>query len=197
MPKKYEIGRIKAALAVFNAARTAEIEKPPKTLRPTEWASIAAGGASRDIIYKWQKKDWSQEELVDRIEKREGRRVLSEDQEKLLLGFATSMRASLEPVTLSQLSDFCASYFNKKISKSTFSRCLKGNSFSYQRVMPRNSRMISEEVVDEAIEVIEEIRSYNYPPSRIISMDETGLWSNVTAPKTYHFKNWCVFHSSS
>lgn len=51
--------------------------------------------------------------------------------------------------------------------------------------------MTSEEVVNDALDCIEEIRSYNFPPHRIICMDETGLWSNVTKPKTYHFKNWC------
>lgn len=50
--------------------------------------------------------------------------------------------------------------------------------------------MTSEEVVDDAISAIEEIRSYDFPPHRIIAMDETGLWSNVAKPKTYHFKNW-------
>jgi hypothetical protein len=57
--------------------------------------------------------------------------------------------------------------------------------------------MISEEVVDDAITFIHVIRSYGFPPSRIISMDETGLWSNVTKPTTYHFKNWCDIIKSS
>jgi hypothetical protein len=45
-------------------------------------------------------------------------------------------------------------------------------------------------VVEDALSAIEEIRSFGFPPHRIIAMDETGLWSNITAPKTYHFKNW-------
>ena len=52
--------------------------------------------------------------------------------------------------------------------------------------------MISPEVVDDALSLIEEIRSYNFPPHRIISMDETGVWSNGTQRLTFHFKNWCV-----
>jgi len=50
--------------------------------------------------------------------------------------------------------------------------------------------MVSLEVVEDAPAAIEEVRSYGFPPHRIIAMDETGLWSNVTSPKTYHFKNW-------
>lgn len=197
MPKKYHIERKKAAVAVFKAARTARVQMPRKHLRPIELASIAAGGASRDQIYEWVKIDRSEEGFVDRIEKREDRRSLSENQEKLLLGFATSMRASLEPVKLLQLSNFCESFLNKKVSNSSISRSMNGKGFSSQKVMSRNSRMVSEEVVDEALAVIAQIRSYNYPPSRIISMDETGLWSNVTEPQTYHFKNWRGFIPSS
>ena len=62
--------------------------------------------------------------------------------------------------------------------------------FSSQRALGRAARLTSEEVVADAIDAIEQTRSYNYPPHRIIAMDETGLWSNVAAPKTYHFRNW-------
>jgi hypothetical protein len=64
------------------------------------------------------------------------------------------------------------------------------NGFSSQQAMTRSSRVTTEEVVDDAISALEEIRSYNFPPHRIICMDETGLWSNVTQPRTYHFKHW-------
>lgn len=67
---------------------------------------------------------------------------------------------------------------------------MKENGFSSQKTLSRNSRMVHSEVVDDAIEALQQIHSFNFPPERIIAMDETGLWSNVSAPRTYHYKNW-------
>jgi hypothetical protein len=116
--------------------------------------------------------------------------VLNEDKEMLLVGFATSRRSVLEPVSLEVLQQFCDSYLNVKPSLATMSRIMARHGFSSQNALKRNSRMTSEEVVEDAVDALEQIRSYNYPPHRILCMDETGLWSNVAAPKTYHFRNW-------
>ena len=56
--------------------------------------------------------------------------------------------------------------------------------------------MVGEEVVQAAIEAIEEIRSHDFPPHRILCMDETGVWSNAVDPRTYHFVNWYVISIS-
>ena len=117
---------------------------------------------------------------------------MSDDEEGLLVGFATSRRSVLEPVSLAILSQFCESYLSAKPSLATLSNIMLRNGFSSQKALKRNSRMTSEDVVGDAIDALEEIRSFNFPPHRILCMDETGLWSNVTAPKTYHFRNWCV-----
>jgi hypothetical protein len=45
-------------------------------------------------------------------------------------------------------------------------------------------------VVDDSIAFLEEVRSYKYSLDRIIVMDETGLWSNVVAPRTLHPVGW-------
>jgi hypothetical protein len=67
---------------------------------------------------------------------------------------------------------------------------MEGNGFSSQKVMARSSRIASPEVVDAALDSVLEIRSYEFLPHRILFMDETGLWSNVVAPRTFHFLNW-------
>lgn len=49
--------------------------------------------------------------------------------------------------------------------------------------------MTTQKVVDDAITFLKEVRSYKYSLDRILIMDETGLWSNVAAPRTLHFIN--------
>jgi transposase len=187
----YNIHQKRAAVAVYQAAKDFRKEEDRNSIDPIFIASVAAGGASRRQIFQWLKQDLSDEALDIREETRGRPSVLAEDQENLLVGFAASSRSSLESVSLQMLRQFCKSYLNVTLSNSTLSRIMTEHGFSSQKALTRNSRMTSEEVVDEALEAIEEIRSYNFPPHRIICMDETGLWSNVTKPKPYHFKNWC------
>jgi hypothetical protein len=192
----YNIHRKRAAVDVYRAAKRFCKEAAQNSIDPLFIASVAAGGASRTRIFEWLKQDLSDEAQEVRDETRGRPSILSDDQEQLLVGFAVSIRSSLESVSLQTLSQFCKSYFSLTLSHSTLSRIMTEHCFSSQKAMTRNSRMTSEEVVDDALSAIEEIRSYKFPPHRIICMDETGLWSNVTKPKTYHFKNWCVIAQS-
>lgn len=117
--------------------------------------------------------------------------MFSVEQEALLIGFASHTRISLKPCNLSSLQLFCESYLKLKPSFATLSRIMNAHDLTSQKALGRTTRLVSEDVVDAALAAIEDIRVYDYPPHRIICMDETGLWSNVTQPKTYHFKNWC------
>jgi hypothetical protein len=192
----YPLERKRAAVDVFRAAKRLRTEHGATWLNPASLASVAAGGASQARIYEWLKSDLSEEAQQQHEEARGRLRVLSEDQESLLVGFAISTRTSQQPLALTDLERFCASFLGTSPSKPTLSRIMSEHGFTSQKALSRNSRMVSPEVVEDALAAIEEIRSFGFPPHRIIAMDETGLWSNVTAPKTYHFKNWsAIAHS--
>lgn len=188
--KHYALERKRAAVEVFRAAKRLRTEHGAKWLSPTSLASVAAGGASQRQIYEWLKSDLSEEVQQQEEETRGRPRALSEDHEALLVGFAISTRTSLQPLALTDLARFSTSYLSTSPSKPTLSRIMSEHGFTSQKALSRNSRMVSPEVVEDALSAIEEIRSFGFPPHRIIAMDETGLWSNITAPKTYHFKNW-------
>lgn len=180
----------RAAVDVFKWAQEKKKQFGVEWLDPIEVASVAARGASRSSVYAWMERLEEGLSLEQHEEKRGRPRSLTEDQESLLVGFATTRRSNLEPVTLDDIKHFCDSYLTETISKPSISRIMNDHGFSSQRTMARGSRMVTQEVVEDALLAIEEIRSYNFPPHRVIVMDETGLWSNVTKPKTYHFVNW-------
>lgn len=188
--KHYSLERKRAAVDVFRSVKRLRTERDANWLDPTFLASVTAGGASKTQLYEWLKSDLTEDAQQQHEENRGRTRVLSEDHEALLVGFAVSTRSSLRPVILMDLKRFCCSYLSTSSSLSTLSRIMAEHGFSSQKTLNRNSRMVSQEVVEDALAAIEEIRSYDFPPHRIICMDETGLWSNVSAPKTYHFKNW-------
>lgn len=193
----YHIERKRAAVAVYEEAKRIIKEGDKNSLDPMSLASAAAGGASERRIYAWLKEDLSIEAEENKIEARGRPSILTEDQEKLIIGFAAYTRSNLKPLALKTIVQFTKSYLNLTLSNATISRLMTDHGFSSQQTMARNSRMTSDEVVEDAIDFIEEVRSYKMPPDKILAMDETGLWSNVTKPRTYHFKNWYVFFQIS
>jgi hypothetical protein len=188
----FHIERKRAATEVYRALKLLSEEKGEIPISPIRLASIAAGGASPRQIYRWLNEDLTDEGQTLKKSQKGPYPLLSDDQELLVVGFTISCRLSLVPVTLSSLSDFCKSYLNLEVSNSKLSRIMNRHGFSNQKVLGRNSRMVDEKVVEDALAAVEEIRSFNFPPELIISMDETGLWSNVINPRTYHFKSWCA-----
>jgi hypothetical protein len=188
--KHYSIDRKRAAVEVYAEAVKRIAEGGKNSLTPMSLASAAAGGAAPQRIYAWLKEDLSVEAEEARIETRGSASILTEDQEKLLVGFGASTRVELQPLSLKSLGGFAKSYLHVTLSNATISRIMSRHGFSSQQAMARNSRMTTEDVVDDSIDFIEEVRSYKFSPDRILAMDETGLWSNVTKPRTFHFKNW-------
>ena len=52
---------------------------------------------------------------------------------------------------------------------------------NHDKVIP----LVSDQVVDDAMKAIVELRGRGYAPEHTYVMDETGLWSNVMQPHTY------------
>lgn len=186
----YSLDRKRAAVDVFRHVKRFKSGERAKYPSARELSSVAAGGASESQIYEWLQQDLSIDAQEHRAERRGSAPLLSQTQVSLLLGFACSLRSSLRPVFLNTLKQFCHSHLSKTPSLSTLSRIMTEHGFSSQKAMSRNSRMVDPMTLDDALSAIEEIRSYGYPPDQMLFMDETGLWSNVTAPRTYHFAGW-------
>jgi hypothetical protein len=186
----YSLNQKRAAVEVYRYAKRLKDNHEEKSINPEELALIAAGGASRSSLFDWLNTNLDSEDEDSPEETRGRHRSLTLDQEHLLVGFACWARIGLQNVSLEILTNFCISHLDASPSLPTISRIMYSYGFSSQKSLARNSRMISLQVVEDALQAIDEIRSFNFPPHRIIAMDETGLWSNVTSPRTYHFKNW-------
>jgi hypothetical protein len=190
--KHYSLDRKRAACDVYRAALEAKSVNPKFSLSPMSLASTAAGGASKREIFRWLKEDLSDDAIESREEDRGRHPLYSDDQLRLLIGHAVEQRSLHRAVHLKALLNFSKSYLGVVASNATISEIMKNHGFSSQKSRKRNSRMVSEEVVQAAVEAIEEIRSYDFPPHRILCMDETGVWSNTVTPRTYNFVNWCA-----
>ena len=177
-------------MEIYREAKRLKKDDSLISVTPMHLAQIASGGADRSQIFRWLNQNLNEESNESEYETRGRLPVLSEDQEALLVGFAVAQRSSLKPVALATLQKFCKNYLSAKPSYATISHILAKHGFSSQKAMARSSRMTTEEVVYDAIEALEDLRSYGFSPHRIICMDETGLWSNVVAPRTFHFRNW-------
>lgn len=177
---------------VVNVLKGLEENPTCANLSRTQKMQIASGSdhpPSRATIYRWKKEALTEEEHMARLQQRGRPPKLTNEQNQLLCGFACSLRQSHETVSLQCLQDFCSTHFAVTLSSSALSKRMVKWGFSSQRAMKRESRMVSKKVVDDSIDLVTTVRGYDYPPNRILVMDETGLWSNVVAPYTYHFRD--------
>lgn len=155
-------------------------------------ARTASGGASNHTIRNWLATDITPDAAKERLRKRGRRKKFSRDFLALLVGHAIDRRLDLLPLNAQHLIDFARGYFNIKITFQRISEVLHQFEFSSQLSMARNSRMTDEQVAQDSLDFILEVRRQREQFARILVMDETGLWSNVVQRLTYHFVNWCA-----
>jgi hypothetical protein len=72
-----------------------------------------------------------------------------------------------------------------KVHPEYVSKIMGEYGLSFQKAMGRESRMVDEKVVDDAIKFLEEFRNEGWKPINTYFMDETGAWSNVGPSGTY------------
>lgn len=180
----------RATVRAYRDAERQLHQNPSEPISPMSIASAASGGATERTIRNWLKEDLSPEQIGERASRGGRSRVISEDQEHLLIGYFIDMRLNLKSVSRADLIQFVESYFSITILPQRISEILERNDITLQTARQRCSRMVSEEVVEDSVKFIGEVRERNFPAFRIIVMDETGLWSNVQSPKTYSFQNW-------
>ena len=179
---------------VLSVLRGLEERPELSGLSQRELVKLASGTdhpPSVRTVYQWMRENLDQQQYMARLSCRGRRPKLTPEQTQLLLGYACHRRQALETVSLQSLVDFSSAHLRTNLSVNTISRIMRDHGFSSQRAMQRESRMTTKKLVDDAIEFLADLRSYVYTPDRIIVMDETGLWSNVVAPKTYHYRNGC------
>ena len=154
--------------------------------RPHERRS---GGASTDAIHRWLTSDISADAESERLSQRGRHQSFSEDFQKLCVGFGVHRRLSLLTLEAKDVIDFGRGFFNVELTPSYISRLLTGHGMSSQLAMARNSRMVSPKVADDCVDFILLLRRLKREFPGLLGMDETGLWSNTVARRTYHFRS--------
>lgn len=188
--KSYSGDTKRAAVRAYKYVQTRSTGPTHVTPTPVGIAVAASGGASTRSVYRWLDQDLSQDAIDERLSHRGRKPLLSDSQECLTIGYVIDCRRSLLTVSRRDVVDFARAYLKLELRPQFISDLFTRYDFSLQKVLTRSSRMVSHEVVDDALTTIATIREYGFPPDRILVMDETGLWSNVSSPRTYHFRNW-------
>jgi hypothetical protein len=158
-------------------------------------ARAVSGGASNDTIRRWLESNIdedpaiAEEEERERLANRGAKPKFEDDFKALLVGHAIHRRLSLHAVGAQNLIDFARGVFGIEIAQQRISEILLEYGFTSQLSMGRNSRMTDGKVAEECVGFILEVREDRKTFSLLLVMDETGLWSNVVARLTYHFRN--------
>lgn len=157
--------------------------------RTLDLASVVSGGASYKAINRWINTDISPEAEKERLNHRGRKAEIPQDVKALCAGYAINRRLDLKAVSRQDIIDFARGIFDLNIAPQRVSEIMEDYGLSYQMALGRNSRMTSPEVAESAYDFILDIWRMKLDPKDIIVMDETGLWSNVTRKRTYHFVN--------
>lgn len=199
--KSYSFG-VKLATVRFIKATSdwKEIQERKRRRLSSSTMSLAratSGGATPEAIHNWLKlnldeePELAEEEERERLAKRGAKQKLEADFKALLVGYAIHRRLSFRAVGAQDLIDFARGIFGKVILQQRVSEILNGYGFTSQLSMGRNSRMTDEKVAEDCVAFILELRQVRKSFWSLLVMDETGLWSNVVARLTYHFRNLC------
>jgi len=130
--------------------------------------------------------DMSPEVVRERLSRRGRRVVWTFSRVKLTVDWVVRRRLSYKPVSGEHIAQFTSTLFGRKMSKSKASTIMKQAGFSSQKSTVRNARQVSEAVKTDAVNTLRAIHAMNLQPSQILVMDETGVWSNTVAPRTYN-----------
>ncbi len=158
-------------------------------------ARTISGGASDDAIRKWvysnidEDPETAEKKEKERLALRGAKPKLDPDFQALVVGHAIHRRLSFKAVNAEDLVAFARGTFGIDIAQQRISEILIAYGFSSQLSMGRNSRMTDEKVADDCVAFILELRELRKTFYKLMVMDETGLWSNVVARLTYHFRN--------
>jgi hypothetical protein len=152
-------------------------------------ARLASGGADNKTIRNWLTTDISEDAENKRLSERGRKRKWSKRFLGLLAGYAIARRLDLKAVSAQDLIEWALGYFNYIISQQRISEIMWEYGFSSQLALARNSRMTDEQVADDCVDFILDVRQLLKIWKRMWFMDETGLWSNNIQRQTYHFRN--------
>ena len=184
MSEEYLMRR-RAAVRAFREQERQNQRHPDRIVSPLQVAMCVGQVRSSSTIYNWLKEPVSRATLRRNLSRRGRHRLLTEAQEYLIIGHAIHRRSEFLAVQAKDLIMFSRKYLNVTLSQPYISVLLKRYGWSSQKTMTRSSRLVSDQVVDDAMKAIVELRGRGYAPEHTYVMDETGLWSNVMQPHTY------------
>jgi hypothetical protein len=188
--RSYSVDEIASALRVRDMDTAAIGNPDPDRPGSRKQAGLAAGGASLSTVSRWGSMNMTREAIENRLAKRGRHSYLLVEQEHLVIGYVVWRRVKKKVVAREHVVVFIRGIFNIELYPQRVSELLADYGITLQNSLSRSSRMVDEEVAQDAFEFVQEIRDLGLQPFQLLFMDETGLWSYLTSRQTYHFKYW-------
>ena len=147
---------------------------------------------SRATMYRWTKTDMSLCAQKERQVHPRRELLLNAEEKDQLIQKAKEQRANHQPVSLEWTRQCINEITGGRVPRASngfISKFWSDNGWPSRRAQERNQKEVrssmDQEVQEFRIEVTSYVSSNNIPPSRIFTMDETGLWNGSVSPRTY------------
>ena len=146
----------------------------------------------KTTMFRWMEQDMSLQSQQMRQNHSRRKCLLSPEEEDRVIQLAKERRAQHQEVSIDWTRQAIKDITNGRVpeaSKAYISRFWKKVGWPSRRTQERNKKEVRESLEEEMNqfrnEVTQYVRDHNVPPSRIFTMDETGLWNGSVASRTY------------
>ena len=157
------------------------------------WEEISKSSSiSKTTAFRWMNRDISKEAQHDRQLHPRRERILTQEEKDQVVHLAKERREQFQEVTIDWTRQAISNVTNGRVphaSNGYISNFWRDNGWPSRKTQERNQKEIrttlEEEMNQFRSEVTQYVNEHNIPPSRVHTMDETGLWNGSVAPRTY------------
>ena len=147
---------------------------------------------SRATMFRWTSTDMSPAAQKERQIHPRRQSMLKQEEQDLLIQSAKERRTNHQPVSIEWTRQRINEITGGRVAKASngyISKFWSDNGWPSRKAQERNQKEVRPSLEQEVELFRREVTSYvkenNIPPSRIFTMDETGLWNGSVAPRTY------------
>jgi transposase len=153
----------------------------------TRQAAKLLGIQTHSSIVKWRQQMLTDNDIKDRLSLRGRKKKLNEKDEEKIIHWAKRRRLAKEPVKIRHVIEKAKS-FHVDLKPYDVSRMMARNGMSKRRIKKVLKKKLKPEFSTSIEQFREMIQKSRIPASKMLVMDEAGIWSDDISPYTYEEK---------
>ena len=182
MPKKDKT-RKRGSWSPLSSTQIAQVHRLIKRRRGSTHVSYREisnrTGVSLGAIHKIRTVDMSKRAREERRHKCAHNRLLSVQQEKLVVGWVLERTIQSKSSTTTDFRNFIAKQFQRTVSSSWITKFLHRNDLSLRTARPVKALFQNKKTFSNALHFLTDLHARHLQPNQIACLDKTGIYTDV------------------